>query len=75
MFPVTCHPKFFSQVPNKENYELLSWSQNHDAGLLDSYRMEWFWDQYLGTDPKPDPGHSPLLHQLKDLQGLPPACE
>ncbi|KAK6214630.1 hypothetical protein LQW54_004138 [Pestalotiopsis sp. IQ-011] len=70
VFPVTCHPKFFSQVPN---YELLSWSQNHDSGLLDSYRMEWFWDQYLGTDPKPDPGHSPLLHQLKDLQGLPPA--
>ncbi|ETS81646.1 hypothetical protein PFICI_06648 [Pestalotiopsis fici W106-1] len=73
VFPVTCHPKFFSEVPNKEKYELLSYSQNHQAAIVDSYRMEFFWDQYVGTDPKPDPGHSPLLHQLKDLKGLPPA--
>ncbi|KAI1842263.1 hypothetical protein JX265_006890 [Neoarthrinium moseri] len=73
VFPVTCHPKYFSQVPSKEDYELLSYIQNYNAGIVNSYRMEFFWDCYLGTDPKPDPRHSPLLHQVHDLKGLPPA--
>jgi hypothetical protein len=74
VFPVTCHPKFFSQVPNKEKYELLSYVQNHDAAIVNTLRMEFFWDCYLGTDPKPDTNHSPLLSQIKDLEGLPPTC-
>jgi hypothetical protein len=73
VFPVTCHPKFFSQVPDKDNYELLSYVQNARAGIVDSYRMEFFWDCYLGTDAKPDPKHSPLLYHTDELKSLPPA--
>lgn len=71
--PVTCHPKFFDQVPNKERYELLSYAQNHDAALVDSPAMEWFWDCYVGKNPSPDPMHSPLLST--NLRGLPPASK
>ncbi|KAH8671498.1 alpha/beta hydrolase fold-3 domain-containing protein [Xylariales sp. PMI_506] len=73
VFPVTCHPKFFDQVPNRENYELLSYFQNANAGIVNSARMEFFWDCYLGKDPKPDTRHSPLLHTIDALKGLPPA--
>lgn len=69
--PVTCHPKLFDQVPNKEKYELLSWTQNYDAPLLNSLRMEFFWDHYVGKNPSPDPLHSPLLST--NLRNLPPA--
>ncbi|KAI0134314.1 esterase/lipase/thioesterase [Xylariales sp. AK1849] len=30
-------------------------------------------DCYLGTNPKPEQKHSPLLHRLDDLKGLPPS--
>ncbi|PGH28273.1 hypothetical protein AJ80_00164 [Polytolypa hystricis UAMH7299] len=68
--PVTCHPKLFSHVPDRDSFELLSWVQNHDAALVDARRMEVFWDLYLGLDLAPDPRHSPLL--CKQLKGLPP---
>ncbi|KAI1344724.1 esterase [Xylariaceae sp. FL0016] len=71
MCPVTCHPKFLDLVPNKKDYELLSHVQNHNAGILDTVRMEFFWDCYVGSDPIPDVSHSPLLSI--DLKGLPPA--
>ncbi|KAH7025764.1 Alpha/Beta hydrolase protein [Microdochium trichocladiopsis] len=70
-FPATCHPKFFDQVPNKDNYELLSYRQNEKAGLVNTQRMEFFWDTYLREeDRKPDWRHSPLLSD--NLGGLPP---
>jgi len=70
-FPATCHPKFFDQVPNKDNYELLSYRQNEKAGLVNTLRMEFFWDTYLDEkDRKPDWRHSPLLSD--NLGGLPP---
>ncbi|CAM1506058.1 Fc.00g056990.m01.CDS01 [Cosmosporella sp. VM-42] len=68
--PVTCHPKFFPQVQSHGPVELLSWNQNKDAPLVDAVRMEAFWDFYVGSDPKADPLHSPLLS--RNLTGLPP---
>ncbi|KAI1332941.1 esterase [Xylariaceae sp. FL0255] len=70
-FPSVLHPKFMDQVPNKENYELLSMYQNCDDVILSGGLMETFLDFYVGKDPKPDPGHSPLL--AADLSNLPPA--
>lgn len=67
-FPVTCHPKFFDSVGDK--YELGSYIQNHEASVVNTAKMEFFWDVYE-PDAKPDPYHSPLL--AKDLSGLPPA--
>jgi hypothetical protein len=67
-FPVTCHPKFFPS----DKYEFGSYQQNHDASVVSTLRMEFFWDAYL-PDPKPDVMHSPLL--AKSLRGLPPACK
>lgn len=73
-FPATCHPKFFDQVPDKDNYELLSYRQNEKAGLVNTLRMEFFWDAYLDEkDRKPDWRHSPLLSE--NLGGLPPLSE
>ncbi|ORY68930.1 esterase/lipase/thioesterase [Pseudomassariella vexata] len=71
--PVTCHPKLFSQVPNAEKYELLSYEQNHNAGVIDTVRMEFVWDCYVGTNPESDPRHSPLLNEIPALKRLPPA--
>jgi len=70
---VTCHPKFFDQVPDKEKYELLSYTQNYNTTLVDPLRMEFFWDNYVGKNPHPDARHSPLLST--NLRNLPPACE
>ena len=69
--PVTCHPKYFGSVPKKERYELLSYVQNAKAPLVDTPRMEFFWDCYVGKNPGPDEFHSPLL--CTNLHGLPPA--
>lgn len=71
--PVTCHPKLFHDVPNREEVELLSWVQNHHAPLVDARRMEVFWDLYIGLNPKPDIRHSPLL--CGGLHGLPPTSK
>ncbi|KAB5551068.1 alpha/beta hydrolase fold-domain-containing protein [Coniochaeta sp. 2T2.1] len=70
--PVTCHPKFFNEAHSIHGpMELLSWQQNRNAALVDAVRMETFWDLYVGTEPEPDPLHSPLL--CPDLKGLPQA--
>ena len=71
--PVLCHPKFINTVPNASNYELKSWTQNQEAPLLDSRRMETFWDLYVGKEPEPHLHHSPLLSE--DLSGLPATCK
>src|SRR5688572_21584020 len=60
--PVTCHPKFFPEAERVHGpLELLSWEQNGNAPLVDAVRMEAFWNLYVGTEPEPDPLHSPLL--------------
>ncbi|KAB5580229.1 Alpha/Beta hydrolase protein [Coniochaeta sp. 2T2.1] len=70
--PVTCHPKFFEETNSiRGPLELLSWQQNRSAPLVDAVRMETFWDLYVGTEPGPDPLHSPLL--CSNLKGLPKA--
>lgn len=69
--PVMCHPKFFDRVPNKDEHELLSYTQNFDVPLVDALRMEFFWDCYVGADVRPDVLHSPLLST--NLRNLPPA--
>ncbi len=72
--PVTCHPRFFPVAQLIHGpLELLSWQQNRDAPLVDAVRMETFWDLYVGTEPGPDPLHSPLL--CRDLRALPPTSE
>jgi acetyl esterase/lipase len=67
-FPVTCHPKHMKDVADK--YELGSYIQNYDASVVNSMRMELFWDAY-DPDANPEPYHSPLL--AKSLRGLPTA--
>jgi len=66
--PVTCHPKYFP----RDRYEYSSWTQNADAPLLPSPRMQKFWDHYVPSDQlRPEPYHSPLM--AYSLKGLPPA--
>jgi acetyl esterase/lipase len=67
--PVTCHPKHFPT----DKYEYGSYVQNKDASVVDSPKMDWFWDQYASADKATDAYASPLL--AKDLSGLPPACK
>ncbi|KAJ2903014.1 hypothetical protein MKZ38_010520 [Zalerion maritima] len=73
--PATCHPSFHKLANSKANppgsYELLSYIQNADGSVLNSHKMEWFWDHYVGPNPEPEVGHSPLL--VESCKGLPPA--
>ncbi len=69
-FPVTCHPKHFASLASR--YELASYVQNAGDTLLSAVQMEFFWDCY---DPEAgrEGYHSPLT--IRNLAGLPPACE
>jgi acetyl esterase len=52
--------------------EYPSYEENRDALILDMFRMEWFFDHYVGDDSLRDhPWLSPIA--VDDLSGLPPA--
>ena len=49
-----------------------SYEENRDALILDMFRMEWFFQHYVGDDSMRDhPWLSPIA--VDDLSGLPPA--
>jgi acetyl esterase/lipase len=64
-WPSVCHPKFMP----KDEYEMGSYLQNHNASVVTTTRMEWFLDQYM-PEPTNDWRMSPLL--APSLKGLPP---
>ncbi|KIV81006.1 hypothetical protein PV11_08460 [Exophiala sideris] len=69
--PVTCHPKHF---PTRK-YHYHSYTQNANAPIVDAWKMNWFWNQYLSAcdeDVASDPSVSPLLASTKALTELPP---
>ncbi|OQU97177.1 hypothetical protein CLAIMM_03152 [Cladophialophora immunda] len=70
--PVTCHPQRFP----KERFAYFSYTQNAASPIVDSGKMDWFWNQYLSSSTDGDlfssPTVSPLLASDKATQGLPP---
>jgi acetyl esterase len=49
-----------------------SYEENRDALILDLFRMEWFFEHYVGDESKREhPWLSPIA--VDDLSGLPPA--
>ncbi|KAK5207783.1 hypothetical protein LTS03_005969 [Exophiala xenobiotica] len=43
--PVTCHPKHFPTW----KYQYQSYTQNANAPVVDAWKMNWFWNQYLSA--------------------------
>jgi hypothetical protein len=66
--PILCHPKHFPS----DLYENLSLEQNKDASVLDTKKLNWFWDQYISST-NTDYLASPLL--AESAKGLPTACK
>jgi len=72
--PVTCHPKCFPV----SKYPYLSYTQNVNSPIVDSWKMGWFWSQYLSVreaESASDPIVSPLLANEETLKRSPPARE
>lgn len=63
--PVTCHPEHFAV----DEYEFGRLGQNKDASLINFFKMQWFWDQYISMVEAKDPYASPLF--AKSLNDLP----
>jgi hypothetical protein len=70
--PVTCHPQRFP----KGRFACFSYTQNAASPIVDSGKMNWFWNQYLSTSANTElissPGVSPLLATEEAMKGLPP---
>ena len=64
--PMTCHPRYFPA----DRYEYGSYQQNKDGSVVDTPKVNWFWEQYL-PNAEPKAYANPLL--AKDLSKLPPA--
>jgi acetyl esterase/lipase len=66
--PVTCHPKLFP----KDKYVYKSYYGFTTTSVLNTDKMDWFWNLYL-PGGEYEVYASPLL--AKSLNELPPACK